>query len=211
MNSDPTTPICTVFGGANGSGKSTLIRNMAPPGELVNADEIARLIDRVRPENASLAAGRMVLERLDELIAARQSFHWETTLSSHQALHHMAKARRGGFQTNLVFVVLENVTLNIARVRSRVANGGHDIPEESIKRRYEKAFDRLPKAVQLSDAVIVYDNTHKNDLKTLYRLDGGVPRFNALVEARMVHVRIAEALAAALNCSADDVFRAARP
>ena len=153
----------------------------------------------------------MVLERLDELIAERQSFHWETTMSSHQALHLLAKAAKAGFQTNLVFVVLENVALNIARVRSRVENGGHDIPEASIKRRYEKAFDRLPMAVRLSDAVIVYDNTHKNDLKTLYRLDGGVPQFNALDEARVVHVRIAKALAAALNRSADEVFKAVRP
>lgn len=211
MINDPMRPVCTVFGGANGSGKSTLIRSMAPPGELVNADEIARLLDRAHPESASLAAGRMVLERLDELIAERQSFHWETTLSSHQALRHMVKARDAGFQTNLVFVVLESVALNIARVRSRVANGGHDIPEASIKRRYDNAFERLPKAIQLSDGVIVYDNTYKNDLKTLYRIEGGVPQYNMLDEARMLHVRIAEALAAALGCSADEVFKAARP
>jgi predicted ABC-type ATPase len=210
MGNEPPRPVCTIFGGANGSGKSTLIQSMAPPGELVNADEIARLIDRARPENASLAAGRMVLERLDELIAERQSFHWETTLSSHQALHYMAKARMAGFQTNLVFVVLENVALNIARVRSRVANGGHDIPEESIKRRYERAFERLPKAIQLSDAVIVYDNTHRNDLRTLYRVEGGTPQYNALDEARMFHARIAKALAAALGRSTKEVFRSAR-
>jgi predicted ABC-type ATPase len=210
MNNPPK-PVCTVFGGANGSGKSTLIKSMAPPGELVNADEIARLLDRKRPEDVSIAAGRMVLERLNELIDERQSFHWETTLSSHQALRHMAKARDAGFQTNLVFVVLENVALNIARVRSRVANGGHDIPEVDIRRRYDNAFERLPKAVQLSDGVIIYDNTYKNDLRTLFRLEGNILQYNTLDEARLLHVRIAEALAVALDWSTDAVFKAARP
>lgn len=204
-------PLCTVFGGANGSGKSTIIRSMAPPGELVNADEIARLINPRFPESVSIAAGRRVLERLDELVAGQQSFHWETTLSSHQALHYMSKARAAGFQINLVFVLLEDPALNLARVQSRVANGGHDIPKETILRRYEKSFDRLPDAVRTSDVVIIYDNTHLNDIKTLYRLEGGVPQINGLDEARMLHVRIAEALATGLNCSANSIFSAAKP
>ena len=165
-------PVCTVVAGPNGSGKSTLIPYLNPPGELVNADEIARLIDPDHPEAASVSAGRAVLGRLDELIEQRQSFHWETTLSSQQGLHLMARARQAGFETNLVFVVLDDPALNLARVRSRVAAGGHDIPQNAILRRYEKAFALLPSAIGLADSFIIYDNTHPTNLRALFRVDG---------------------------------------
>jgi len=84
-------PICTVLAGPNGSGKSSAARNwLNVPGEIVNADVIARLIKPEQPEAASRAAGRAVLKRLDELVEQRQNFNFETTLSSQQALRTLA-------------------------------------------------------------------------------------------------------------------------
>jgi predicted ABC-type ATPase len=203
-------PVCTIVAGPNGSGKSTLIPYLSPPGEMVNADEIARLLNPDHPEAASLPAGRAVLARLGELIEQRQSFCWETTLSSQQGLHLMAKAGQAGFQTNLVFVLLEDPALNIARVRSRVAAGGHDIPRDAILRRYEKAFDRLPLAIRLTGSFIMFDNTHPSSLKTLYRIDGRVVQINQLDETRNLHSRLAHAIAAGLGWSTHAVFSSAR-
>jgi len=210
MSGDAAMPVCTVFGGANGSGKSTLIRSISPPGELVNADEFARLLDPYHPELAAIAAGRRVIERLGELIKGRQSFHWETTLSSHQALHFMSKARAADFQINLVFVLLEDPKLNVARVQSRVANGGHGVPKDVILRRYDKSLQRLPQAMALADGVIIYDNTHRNDVRTLYRVDRGVPQLNGLDVARALHIRVATAIADGLTWSTEAVLAAAR-
>lgn len=86
------TPICTILGGPNGSGKSSLYRALDLPGEFVNADLVARRIDPVDPEAASVAAGR--------------DFVYETTLSSNQAVGLMRRARETGYQVALVFVAL---------------------------------------------------------------------------------------------------------
>lgn len=81
------TPICSILAGPNGSGKSsTALQWLNVPGEVVNVDEFARLINPEKPEIASVAAARMILERLDELVRQRQNFSFETTLSSNQAI-----------------------------------------------------------------------------------------------------------------------------
>ena len=79
-------PSCTILGGPNGAGKSSIYDALAPIGTFVNADAAARLIAPDHPEAVSLAAGRRVLGQLDILIAAREDFVYETTLSGHQLL-----------------------------------------------------------------------------------------------------------------------------
>jgi predicted ABC-type ATPase len=77
-----TRPSCVILVGPNGAGKSTIYKTLTLPGMFVNADNVARELDPVRPEAASLRAGRMVVEKLAALIAAQESFVYETTLSS---------------------------------------------------------------------------------------------------------------------------------
>lgn len=202
-------PICTVLAGPNGSGKSTVFQSLAPPGELVNADEFARRINPEHPEDASSYAGREVLSRLEELISQRQNFTYETTLSSNQSLSLMNKAKDGGYRVELAFVLLKSPDLNVARVKTRVAQGGHDIPTKIIMRRYDKVFTKLSAAIRLAHQVIIYDNTAR-ELATLIRLNGGRIEFNALEEAELLHCRLAEAIAQALDLSTDTVFQAAK-
>jgi predicted ABC-type ATPase len=117
---------CTILGGTNGSGKSTIYDEavrLQADGEFVNADVLARRMSPNAPEAVSLKAGRRVIERLGELIAARDSFVHETTLSSHQSLQVMRDARAAGYHVGLVFVVLDSVDLNVLRVRERVREG----------------------------------------------------------------------------------------
>ena len=76
-------PYCTVIAGPNGSGKSTIYPKLDPVGEFVNADVVARNLDAAKPESAAIAAGRLVLSRIDALVEKRSSFVYETTLSTH--------------------------------------------------------------------------------------------------------------------------------
>jgi predicted ABC-type ATPase len=203
-------PICTVLAGPNGSGKSSAARNwLNVPGEIVNADVIARLINPEQPEAASRAAGRAVLKRLDELVEQRQNFNFETTLSSQQALQLIGKAKSAGFKVVLIFVTLESVDMNVLRVRQRVAQGGHSIPEHVIRRRYDKTFENLPQAISLADESSIVDNS-KDHPEALAKIVGDHIVLNDLDEAQPLHVRVANALSDALNMPVDAVFRAAK-
>ena len=124
----PGRPVCTIIGGPNGSGKSTIYDRLVLPGRLLNADVVARRINPDRPEAASIAAGRHVLTELARAVRTRETFVYETTLSSHQSIELMRAARRADYEVGLVFVVLNSAALNVERVAERVARGGHDIP-----------------------------------------------------------------------------------
>jgi predicted ABC-type ATPase len=202
-------PICTILAGPNGAGKSTIVQDLAPAGEIVNADDYARRISPHDVEAASAAAGRAIIERLYVLIENRQSFNYETTLSSHQSLSLMHNARNAGFEVEMAFVVLRSADLHVARVKTRVAHGGHDIPAATIIRRYDRTLGDLPAAIKLSDRVVIYDNTAKRPA-LLSRISGQSIEYNALDEADTFHVRLADLIGEALDLSTDAVFRAAK-
>lgn len=199
-------PICTIVAGPNGAGKSTIIRELAPPGEFVNADDYARRINPQDVQAASTAAGRQVVFRLSELIRDQQSFSYETTLSSHQSLNLMATARAAGFKVELAFVLLRSPELHVARVRTRVAHGGHDIPVLTILRRYDRTLANLPAAIRLADQVIIYDNTGDRPV-TLCRIDRHMIVFDALDEADVFHAQVARLIGDGLGLSAASPFK----
>lgn len=201
--------VCTILGGPNGSGKSSIYRALAPPGEFVNADVIARRMNPDDPEGASLSAGRAVLQRLDELVEQRRDFVYETTLSSNQALSLMRRARGADYEMGLVFVALASADLNVDRVAQRVSQGGHHIAEDVIRRRYEAAFGKLAQAIPLAHQTVIFDNTETAPV-LLIRIVGDVIEENRLDEAQSLHLRICEAVAEALGIGTDEVFKAAR-
>jgi predicted ABC-type ATPase len=202
---------CTILGGANGSGKSTIYSKLHLDGELVNADLVARQIAPNNPESATEAAGRRVIQRLRQLLSARESFVYETTLSSHQSIKLMERARDNGYSVNLAFVVLRDLELNVLRVAERVMQGGHSIPEKTIRRRYAGAFERLPRAIALAHRIIIYDNSSQDNLETLIQIRDGDIVFSALNESNLLHDRIAERVGSALNIGTDSVFKDAEP
>jgi predicted ABC-type ATPase len=202
---------CTILGGANGSGKSTIYSKLHLDGELVNADLVARQIAPNNPESATEAAGRRVIQRLRQLLSARESFVYETTLSSHQSIKLMERARDNGYSVNLAFVVLRDLELNVLRVAERVMQGGHSIPEKTIRRRYAGAFERLPRAIALAHRIIIYDNSSQDNLETLIQIRDRDIVFSALNESNLLHDRIAERVASALNIGTGSVFKDADP
>jgi predicted ABC-type ATPase len=202
---------CTILGGANGSGKSTIYSKLHLDGELVNADLVARQIAPNNPESATEAAGRRVIQRLRQLLSARESFVYETTLSSHQSIKLMERARDKGYSVNLAFIVLRDLELNVLRVAQRVMQGGHSIPEKTIRRRYAGAFERLPRAIALAHRIIIYDNSSQDNLETLIQIRDGDIVFSALNGSNLLHDRIAERVGSALNIGIDSVFKDAKP
>ena len=151
-----------------------------------------------------------MLKRLDRLILDRKDFVYETTLSGNQALNLMRKAKDAKYEIGLIFVILASADLHVLRVADRVTKGGHSIPEEVIRRRYEGALSKLANAISIADATAIFDNTEL-PAALLLRIKGDRIEENSLDEAKLLHVRIAETIAQTLNIRTDSVTKAANP
>lgn len=151
---------CTILAGPNGSGKSSIYRKLDPPGIFINADEIAKkLPEDMEPRARNVRAGRLAIEQIDSAIASGSDFCFETTLSGRHALNVMRRAREAGFNVGLVYVILATPELHIERVRFRVKDGGHDIPERDIVRRYTASLKHLPAALRMAHEYVIIDNS----------------------------------------------------
>jgi predicted ABC-type ATPase len=140
-------PDVVVLAGPNGAGKSTtapsILKEALGVDEFVNADVIAQGLSGFEPERVGLAAGRIMLARLRELARQRNSFAFETTLASRSFAPWIADLMRTGYQFHLVFLWLPHPDMAVARVAARVRTGGHDVPEETIRRRYEAGLSNF--------------------------------------------------------------------
>lgn len=129
-----------IIAGCNGAGKTTASFTVLPEllnvKEFVNADEIAKGLSPFQPEKVSIEAGRIMLKRIDELIAQNQDFAFETTLASRSFVSLCYNAKQKGYSICLTFLWLDSKELAIERVKQRVIEGGHNIPTETIIRRY---------------------------------------------------------------------------
>jgi predicted ABC-type ATPase len=136
--------------GPNGAGKTTAAFTLLPGlldcQEFVNADEIARGLSPFRPETVSIQAGRLMLERMRELLVAGETFALETTLATRHYLRFVQEAQALGYVVRLLFFWLNSPDLAVARVAARVREGGHHIPEPTIRRRYEGGLRQFFKA-----------------------------------------------------------------
>jgi predicted ABC-type ATPase len=111
------------------------------------------------PSTFPIAAAQRVLKSAKEHISRRESFAVETTLAGKHYLQMMLDARQRGFEIVLVYIGTENVEINLARIRNRVLAGGHDVPEDDVRRRYKRSFKNLPIAIQRADHTILFDNS----------------------------------------------------
>jgi predicted ABC-type ATPase len=133
-------PIIVILGGPNGAGKTTGALTILPQElripHFVNADLIARGLSPLDPTLADFDAARIMLERMRELREHRENFALETTLASKSLVPFLRECKMMGYETRLIFVALDSPEAAIRRVAIRVAKGGHDIPEETIRRRF---------------------------------------------------------------------------
>ena len=134
-------PNLIVVAGPNGAGKTTAAANLLVGAmsvqEFVNADTIAKGLSAFRPESVALQAGRVMLERLHRLTAERADVAFETTLASRSFAPWIKVLIDSGYAFRIVFFWLPSADVAVARVRKRVQEGGHAVPETVIRRRYE--------------------------------------------------------------------------
>lgn len=130
-----------IIAGANGSGKSTLAEVLLKEKhlEFLNADEIAKEISPGAINSVPISVGKIYFKRLDEYLRNNKSFAVESTLSGNNIVRIIKKARKQNYKIILVYSFLQNCTTCIERVKKRVENGGHYVPEEDIIRRYYKS------------------------------------------------------------------------
>ncbi|MEO8249236.1 MAG: AAA family ATPase [Burkholderiales bacterium] len=133
-------PRILIIAGPNGAGKTTFAREFLPHEAgcpiFVNADLIAAGLSPFEPEKVALQAGRLMLRELARHVARRDTFAFETTLSGVRYARRISEWRRLGYRVELYFLSLPSADLAVERVAERVRQGGHDIPEAIIRRRF---------------------------------------------------------------------------
>ena len=137
-------PTVYVLAGPNGAGKTTFamrfLREIVHCREFLNADMIAAGLSPFAPETQALRAGRLLLTRMKELSDGRCDFGFETTLAGKGYINKLIRMKRSGYRVILYFLWLPSADIAVARVANRVRQGGHDIPEAVIRRRYESGL-----------------------------------------------------------------------
>jgi predicted ABC-type ATPase len=153
-----------MIAGPNGAGKTTMtleLVNSCPMFyEFINADEIARGLAPKHPESMALAASKLMINRLKQLLAADRSFAFETTASGTNYVKHLKSAKAKGYEISLTFLWLSKPEEAVKRVAQRVKQGGHHVPENTILRRYYAGIKNLLlHYLPLADEALVMDNS----------------------------------------------------
>jgi predicted ABC-type ATPase len=166
-------PTLTFIAGANGAGKTTLTRwnsELFKEIPLLDPDAIANTLQTKASALVPMAAARHVLKSAQEHLRTAQSFAVETTLAGKNYLQMMLDARNRSFEIVLVYIGTENVDINLARIRDRVLAGGHDVPEDDVRRRYRRSFENLPIAIKRADHAILFDNSTEDGYRLIATL-----------------------------------------
>lgn len=158
-------PTLYIIAGPNGAGKTTASYTLLPDvlhcDEFVNADNIAKGLSPFKPESVAIEAGRIMLTRIKHLLTENKTFAFETTLATRSYVGLIKEAKEMGYEVELVFFWLNRVETCIERVRTRVLEGGHDIPEETIKRRYERGINNFVNLYEpLVDKWMLFDTSN---------------------------------------------------
>ncbi len=152
-------PTLHIVAGPNGSGKSTLTRSRRFGGaHVIDPDAIARRIAPGDLESATLSAGREAARERRVMLAGRRTLVVETTLAGKSMLRVMEQARAAGYRVELHYVSVNSVAEALDRIASRVVQGGHDVPELDVRRRFARSLANLPAAIACSDIARLYDN-----------------------------------------------------
>lgn len=162
-------PQAIIIAGPNGAGKTTFAREFLPVEArcpvFVNADLIAAGLSPFAPEVAAIKAGRIMLAEIDDHVVHGRNFALETTLSGRIYAGKIRHWRTLGYRVSLFFLQLPRADMAIERVRLRVSQGGHNIPDEVVKRRFDAGLFHLAHTYQpIVDAWFLYDNQHRQPL-----------------------------------------------
>ncbi len=149
-------PMLLVIAGPNGSGKSTISQYFEKVGQYTNADDIVASTGMDIVDAAKLADRKRY-----DAISNKQDLSFETVLSSEYKLEILRHAKQEGYFIKCIFILTVNPDINIARVKARVAQGGHDVTREKITSRYAKSLANIKELLEICDIMHVYDNSVK--------------------------------------------------
>ncbi len=150
-----------ILAGGNGAGKSTFYRTqLAPLGlPFVNADILAKELYPQTPEEHSYDAAKLATEIRFKLLHEGRSFCFETVFSHPSKIDFVAQAKTLGYEIILVFIHLDTVSLNQARVAQRLSEGGHNVPDEKVASRIPRLLQNIKKTLPLCDQVRIINNS----------------------------------------------------
>jgi predicted ABC-type ATPase len=176
-------PNLYIIAGCNGSGKTTASYTVLPEmlncEEFINADEIARGLSPFNPDKVAIEAGRIMLKKINDFINKKYDFAFETTLSTKSHTKTIEKAKENEYEITLLFLFLDSLDLAIERVKALVEEGGHDIPEKIIRRRYFAGIKNLfDLYIPVCDYWMITNNSTPNlkliaegNYKDVYRIE----------------------------------------
>lgn len=168
-------PSVYIIAGPNGAGKTTFALEFLPQyahcKNFINADLIAQGLSPFSPEAAAFSAGRVMLEEIQGFAERRGDFSFETTLSGTTSVNLIRRLRAQGYAVHIFFLWVSDVDLSLARIRDRVLEGGHDVPEAVVRRRYARSIKNFLRVYR-----------HEADSWNLFDNSGRVPALIACKE-----------------------------
>lgn len=155
---------CYIIAGSNGAGKTTFALEFLPRftdcTEFVNADLVAQGLSPFSPESVAVRAGRLISQRIKELVEHGRDFAFETTLSGRTNLRLINDMRLRGYQIEIHYLWIPSVELALRRIENRVRKGGHSVPESVVRRRFDRSLGNLFRLYHsLANKVVLYDNS----------------------------------------------------
>lgn len=165
-------PVLVVFAGPNGSGKSSITNEAfqvaAMPSIYINADDMTKeklggrdraQLGQAQLDHVNVEAANEADRQRQEAMRAGQSFATETVMSTPAKIELMREAKANGYHVHLIYVTTQDPEINVGRVLDRVEKGGHAVPPEKTKARYQRAMQLLMEAVQVTDTAKIYNNS----------------------------------------------------
>jgi predicted ABC-type ATPase len=189
-------PNLYIIAGPNGAGKTTFARKFLPDYvkclEFVNVDLIANGISPFDPERAALRAGRIMLEQIHSLVERDVDFGFETTLSGKTYMRLLQEMKRRGYLIHIFFLWISNIELALERIKLRVRNGGHAIPETTVRRRFGRSLPNFLRVYKpLADSWTIFDNS------------GDIPKMIAFEESGKIKILDPDIFNILLRCRED--------
>jgi len=169
-------PQIIVVSGPNGAGKSTFAYNLLLSEfgitEFVNADTIAKGISAYNYENVAFEAGRIMLQRLRQLLVQHKDFAFETTLSAKSFIPFLSEAKLNGYKIVIVYFWVESAELAIDRINQRVNEGGHSVKREIVKRRYKRSVHNFrTDYIKIADEWMLFNNSEDEPVLVAKKID----------------------------------------
>jgi len=166
-----------IIAGPNGVGKTTFAREFLPEyadcKNFINADLIAGGVAPLSPETAALRAGRLMLEEINRHAKRGEDFGFETTFAGRTHLALIRRLKKQGYHVHFFFLAVRAVELTLTRIEGRARNGGHNIPEPVVRRRFARSLRNFfTRYSPLADSWILFDNSGATPVVVAFESQG---------------------------------------